>query len=174
MSLNVQKLEAVGRGLAAGSMEPLLTAWRELRAAELATAVSRIPGKPAPRLPRGSEQSMVAWTSSWPTTRPEDRGPLALQLVELLSGATHRYAKATLRFVAEQAADPRLGAAIAKTADVETNALLRPMVQKELRSALSVFADEVALHDARRCSAGTTEPFLPIPAASPAYDEDWS
>lgn len=42
-----------------------------------------------------------------------------------------------------------------------------------LRSALTVFADEVALHDASRCSAGSTEPFLPIPAGSPAYDEDW-
>ena len=43
-----------------------------------------------------------------------------------------------------------------------------------LRSALTVFAAEVALHEAGRCSAGTTEPFLPIPAASPAYEEDWS
>ncbi|MHB8274596.1 MAG: NADH-ubiquinone oxidoreductase-F iron-sulfur binding region domain-containing protein [Dermatophilaceae bacterium] len=43
-----------------------------------------------------------------------------------------------------------------------------------LRSALTVFADEVALHGAGRCSAGTTAPFLPIPAASPAYEEDWS
>ena len=43
-----------------------------------------------------------------------------------------------------------------------------------LRSALTVFADEVVLHEAGRCSAGTTEPFLPIPAATPAYEEDWS
>ena len=43
-----------------------------------------------------------------------------------------------------------------------------------LRSALSVFADEVALHEAGRCSATTNEPFLPIPAGSPAYEEDWS
>jgi NADH:ubiquinone oxidoreductase subunit F (NADH-binding) len=43
-----------------------------------------------------------------------------------------------------------------------------------LRSALAVFADEVALHEAGRCSATTGEPFLPIPAGSPAYEEDWS
>jgi NADH:ubiquinone oxidoreductase subunit F (NADH-binding) len=43
-----------------------------------------------------------------------------------------------------------------------------------LRSALTVFADEVALHEAGRCSAATTEPFLPIPDESPAYEEDWS
>ena len=43
-----------------------------------------------------------------------------------------------------------------------------------LRSALVVFADEVALHEAGRCSATTNEPFLPIPAGSPAYEEDWS
>lgn len=43
-----------------------------------------------------------------------------------------------------------------------------------LRSALSVFSDEVAQHEAGRCSATTGEPFLPIPAGSPAYDEDWS
>lgn len=43
-----------------------------------------------------------------------------------------------------------------------------------LRSALIVFAEEVTLHAAGRCSATTNEPFLPIPAASPAYEEDWS
>ena len=43
-----------------------------------------------------------------------------------------------------------------------------------LRSALTVFAAEVALHEAGRCSAGTTEPFLPIPAASPSFEEDWA
>ena len=43
-----------------------------------------------------------------------------------------------------------------------------------LRSTLTVFADEVALHEAGRCSAGTTAPFLPIPAGSPAYEEEWS
>ena len=43
-----------------------------------------------------------------------------------------------------------------------------------LRSALTVFADEVVMHEAGRCSASTKEPFLPIPAGSPAYEEDWS
>jgi NADH:ubiquinone oxidoreductase subunit F (NADH-binding) len=43
-----------------------------------------------------------------------------------------------------------------------------------LRSTLTVFADEVALHEAGRCSAGTTAPFLPIPAGLPAYEEEWS
>lgn len=43
-----------------------------------------------------------------------------------------------------------------------------------LRSALTVFADEVAAHESGRCSATTGEPFLPIPAGSPAYEEDWS
>jgi len=42
-----------------------------------------------------------------------------------------------------------------------------------LRSALTVFADEVALHEARRCSAGTYDPFLPIPAGSPGHEDDW-
>ena len=42
-----------------------------------------------------------------------------------------------------------------------------------LRSALTVFSGEVALHEAGRCSATTSEPYLPIPAGSPAYDEDW-
>jgi len=43
-----------------------------------------------------------------------------------------------------------------------------------LRSALSVFSDEVELHAAGRCSAGNTAPFLPIPTATPSYEEDWS
>jgi len=43
-----------------------------------------------------------------------------------------------------------------------------------LRSALTVFADEVALHEAGRCSAGTYEPFLPIPADSPNHEDHWS
>jgi NADH:ubiquinone oxidoreductase subunit F (NADH-binding) len=43
-----------------------------------------------------------------------------------------------------------------------------------LRSASAVFADEVAVHEAGRCSATSNEPFLPIPAGSPAYEEDWS
>jgi NADH:ubiquinone oxidoreductase subunit F (NADH-binding) len=43
-----------------------------------------------------------------------------------------------------------------------------------LRSALTVFADEAALHEAGRCSATTYEPFLPLPAAAPAYEDDWN
>ena len=43
-----------------------------------------------------------------------------------------------------------------------------------LRSALNVFADEVTLHEAGWCSAGTDKPFLPIPASSPAHTNDWS
>ncbi len=42
-----------------------------------------------------------------------------------------------------------------------------------LRSALTVFADEVTLHEAGRCSASSYEPFLPIPAGSPSCEEDW-
>jgi NADH:ubiquinone oxidoreductase subunit F (NADH-binding) len=42
-----------------------------------------------------------------------------------------------------------------------------------LRSALTVFADEVTLHEARRCSASTYKPFLPIPAGSPGHEDDW-
>jgi NADH:ubiquinone oxidoreductase subunit F (NADH-binding) len=43
-----------------------------------------------------------------------------------------------------------------------------------LRSALTVFADEVALHEAGGCSAVSYEPFLPIPVASPDHKDDWS
>ena len=43
-----------------------------------------------------------------------------------------------------------------------------------LRSALTVFAEEVALHEAGRCNADTYEPFLPIPTASPEHMDDWS
>ena len=38
-----------------------------------------------------------------------------------------------------------------------------------LRSALTVFADEVALHEDGRCSAITQERFLPTPASSPGH-----
>jgi NADH:ubiquinone oxidoreductase subunit F (NADH-binding) len=43
-----------------------------------------------------------------------------------------------------------------------------------LRSALDVFAGEVALHERGRCSAASSEAFLPIPAASAGHDTDWS
>jgi len=43
-----------------------------------------------------------------------------------------------------------------------------------LRSALAVFAEEVALHEAGRCSANSYQPFLPIPATAPEHKHDWS
>jgi len=43
-----------------------------------------------------------------------------------------------------------------------------------LRSALTVFAEEVRLHEAGGCSAISYEPFLPIPATSPDHKDDWS
>jgi len=43
-----------------------------------------------------------------------------------------------------------------------------------LRSALTVFAGEVTLHEAGRCSASSGEPFLPVPATPPAHEDDWS
>jgi NADH:ubiquinone oxidoreductase subunit F (NADH-binding) len=43
-----------------------------------------------------------------------------------------------------------------------------------LRSALTVFAKEVALHEAGGCSAISYAPFLPIPAATPDHKDDWS
>jgi NADH:ubiquinone oxidoreductase subunit F (NADH-binding) len=43
-----------------------------------------------------------------------------------------------------------------------------------LRSAMTVFADEVALHEAGGCSAVSYQPFLPIPAGSPDHKDDWS
>ena len=43
-----------------------------------------------------------------------------------------------------------------------------------LRSALTVFAEEVALHETGRCSAGTDAPFLPVPDTSPDHKDDWS
>jgi len=43
-----------------------------------------------------------------------------------------------------------------------------------LRSALTVFAEEVRLHEAGGCSAISYEPVLPIPATSPDHKDDWS
>jgi NADH:ubiquinone oxidoreductase subunit F (NADH-binding) len=43
-----------------------------------------------------------------------------------------------------------------------------------IRSALRVFAAEAGLHEQGRCSGTDPQPFLPVPAASPATEEDWS
>ena len=43
-----------------------------------------------------------------------------------------------------------------------------------IRSALRVFAGEAGLHEQGRCSGTDSRPFLPVPAASPATEEDWS
>jgi NADH:ubiquinone oxidoreductase subunit F (NADH-binding) len=43
-----------------------------------------------------------------------------------------------------------------------------------IRSALRVFAAEAGLHEQGRCSGTNPRPFLPVPAAPPATEEDWS
>ncbi len=43
-----------------------------------------------------------------------------------------------------------------------------------IRSALRVFAAEAGLHEQGRCSGTDPRPFLPVPAAPPATEEDWS
>jgi NADH:ubiquinone oxidoreductase subunit F (NADH-binding) len=43
-----------------------------------------------------------------------------------------------------------------------------------IRSALRVFAAEAGLHEQGRCSGTDPRPFLPVPATSPATEEDWS
>ena len=43
-----------------------------------------------------------------------------------------------------------------------------------IRSALRVFAAEAGLHEQGRCSGTDPRPFLPVPAGSPATEEDWS
>jgi len=43
-----------------------------------------------------------------------------------------------------------------------------------IRSALRVFAAETGLHEQGRCSGTDPRPFLPVPATSPATEEDWS
>jgi NADH:ubiquinone oxidoreductase subunit F (NADH-binding) len=43
-----------------------------------------------------------------------------------------------------------------------------------IRSALRVFAAEARLHEQGRCSGTDPRPFLPVPAAPPATEEDWS
>jgi len=43
-----------------------------------------------------------------------------------------------------------------------------------IRSALRVFAGEAGLHEQGRCCGTDPRPFLPVPAARPASDADWS
>jgi NADH:ubiquinone oxidoreductase subunit F (NADH-binding) len=43
-----------------------------------------------------------------------------------------------------------------------------------VRSALTIFADEITRHRQGRCEAGSREPFLPVPADVPLYRDDWS
>ena len=43
-----------------------------------------------------------------------------------------------------------------------------------IRSALRVFAAEAGLHEQGQCSGTDPRPFLPVPATSPATEEDWS
>jgi NADH:ubiquinone oxidoreductase subunit F (NADH-binding) len=43
-----------------------------------------------------------------------------------------------------------------------------------IRSALSVFAAEAGLHEQGRCGGTDPRPFLPVPTAPPATEEDWS
>jgi NADH:ubiquinone oxidoreductase subunit F (NADH-binding) len=42
-----------------------------------------------------------------------------------------------------------------------------------VRSALTVFAPELALHERGRCSATSRRPFLPLPAGVPMTEDDW-
>jgi NADH:ubiquinone oxidoreductase subunit F (NADH-binding) len=43
-----------------------------------------------------------------------------------------------------------------------------------IRSAMRVFAAEAVLHEQGRCSGTDPRPFLPVPAAAPATEADWS
>jgi NADH:ubiquinone oxidoreductase subunit F (NADH-binding) len=88
---------------------------------------------------------------------------------------------------------PRIAAAFSQLAELRSTPSLRKDLQRWtqlverrgachhpdgsvrfLRSALTVFDHEAKLHAVGRCSAGSAEPFLPIPAESPAYENDWS
>ncbi|HXJ28757.1 MAG TPA: NADH-ubiquinone oxidoreductase-F iron-sulfur binding region domain-containing protein, partial [Streptosporangiaceae bacterium] len=42
-----------------------------------------------------------------------------------------------------------------------------------VRSALRTFAAELDFHKRGRCSAASTEPFLPVPQATARTEEDW-
>jgi hypothetical protein len=84
---------------------------------------------------------MIAWTTSWRAAPLEDRGPLAAQLVELMRGLTHRFAKATLLFLAEQSADPRLADALSSLHQKPPDAFSRPLVNRAFAQAMLVHAD---------------------------------
>ncbi|MGH3226518.1 MAG: NADH-ubiquinone oxidoreductase-F iron-sulfur binding region domain-containing protein, partial [Streptosporangiaceae bacterium] len=43
-----------------------------------------------------------------------------------------------------------------------------------VRSALTVFAPELARHERGKCSATTSRPFLPLPYRMPTTEEDWT
>jgi hypothetical protein len=47
-----------------------------------------------------------------------------------------------------------------------------------VRSTLTVFADEIALHANGQCSAadhrGNRTPFLPVPGGMPTTEDDWT
>jgi NADH:ubiquinone oxidoreductase subunit F (NADH-binding) len=43
-----------------------------------------------------------------------------------------------------------------------------------VRSALTVFAPELALHESGRCSAASRAPFLPLPDGPPMTEDDWT
>jgi NADH:ubiquinone oxidoreductase subunit F (NADH-binding) len=43
-----------------------------------------------------------------------------------------------------------------------------------VRSALTVFAPEIALHERGRCSAASRRPFLPLPEGTPMTEDDWT
>ncbi len=43
-----------------------------------------------------------------------------------------------------------------------------------MKSALTVFAPELALHERGRCSATDQSPFLPLPPGTPMTEADWT
>ncbi len=42
-----------------------------------------------------------------------------------------------------------------------------------VRSALTVFRDEITAHEQGRCTASSRRPFLPLPADAPIDGSDW-
>lgn len=153
-------LDSLTQDLARGSLRVALEQWQAHRAGALGELIGRATGPAASRLPRGSEASMVAWTLAWRSSPLEHRGPLAGQFVELLPQLTHRFAKATLQFIAEQSADPRLGEALAASFRTPPRTFDRPLVLRAFVAAMVVHADarhaqvlERLAHGATRASA---------------------